>query len=107
MNELPNDLPPLPEPPDGCRWVYRGKGYESPLGLFAYKSSKGRWMFDSKALGDEWLTYAEAVPIQPADPLAEALEEIARQDVTEIALDPDWPRRIATTALSDHRARKG
>jgi hypothetical protein len=30
-----------------------------------------------------------------------ALNEIARQDVTEIALDPDWPRRIAKKAVEE------
>ncbi len=34
------------------------------------------------------------------DVVREALREIAEQDVTEIALDPDWPRRIAKAALS-------
>lgn len=39
-----------------------------------------------------------------ADKAEKALAEIAEQDVTEIALDPDWPRRIAAAAI---RARKG
>jgi hypothetical protein len=29
-----------------------------------------------------------------------ALKEIAAQDVTEVALDPGWPRRIAEAALA-------
>lgn len=31
----------------------------------------------------------------------EALKEIAEQDVVNIALDPDWPKRIAIHALHD------
>ena len=31
--------------------------------------------------------------------LRSALSEIANHDATEIALDPDWPRRVAAHAL--------
>jgi len=37
--------------------------------------------------------------LERVEKLETALREIASQDVTEIALDPDWPRRIATEAL--------
>lgn len=30
----------------------------------------------------------------------DALRQIAEQDVSEIALDPDWPRRMARAALA-------
>lgn len=33
------------------------------------------------------------------DGLRRALEEIAAQDAADIALDPDWPRRVALAAL--------
>ena len=32
--------------------------------------------------------------------LLRALQEIARQDVIEIALDPEWPQRIACAAIA-------
>jgi len=32
--------------------------------------------------------------------LEAALREIAEQDIVELNLDPDWPRRIARAALS-------
>lgn len=38
-------------------------------------------------------------PADAADPLRVALLEIAEQELVEIALDPDWPRRIAKAAL--------
>lgn len=34
------------------------------------------------------------------DGFRNALKEIAAQDVTEVALDPGWPRRIAEAALA-------
>jgi hypothetical protein len=34
------------------------------------------------------------------DGFRNALKEIAAQDVSEIALDPGWPRRIAEAALA-------
>ncbi len=36
--------------------------------------------------------------------MVEALEEIAGQDIVELNLDPDWPRRIARAALEKARS---
>jgi hypothetical protein len=53
----------------------------------------GKW--DLQELGP---LYAHPAPATVE--MREALREIAEQDVTEIALDPDWPRRIANAALA-------
>ena len=45
-----------------------------------------------------------AIAEQPDNIFKAALEEIEQQDPVEIALDPEWPQRIARNALSyrDH-----
>ena len=45
-------------------------------------------------------TKANARLIAAAPDLLEALQEIVSQDIAELALDPDWPRRIARAAIA-------
>lgn len=68
---FPPGLPPLPEPPAGHRWVYRGTGWENnykPARYIHWASPWTTWN-DSKLkygavpAGCESLHYAEAVPL--------------------------------------------
>ncbi len=52
------------------------------------------------AFVDKALTSPPAKPAPADDLLRKALKTIRDQDEHDIALDPDWPRRIAKAALS-------
>ena len=45
--------------------------------------------------------HAAADMALPADKLAEALRDIARQDPVEMALDPQWAARVARITLTE------
>lgn len=64
----PEGLPPLPEPPAGHRWVYRGKAWETTdARVLAYGYPGEPWRVKTeRAEGMESLHYAEAIPHAPA-----------------------------------------
>jgi len=52
------------------------------------------------------IAIVEATPDPLLEQMAEALREIRDADQTDMALDPEWPARIARAALSAYEARK-
>lgn len=73
--EIPAGLPPLPEPPAGCRWAYRRKGWEGQKGItFCHidPSYESKWIVktgDEKPNGIRNTYYVEAVKIdEPKEP---------------------------------------
>ena len=70
---LPDGLPPLPDPPAGHRWVYRGERWKSEgFAVIAYYDADygDSWKVERTiAIGAKGCHYAEAVPLDGA-PLA-------------------------------------
>ncbi|KRE07488.1 hypothetical protein ASE63_22580 [Bosea sp. Root381] len=70
-----------------------------------FKSYRHLAARDLARLNDAYDLLAALASPAPSETGREAaLREIADQDVTEIALDPDWPRRIASAALTKERS---
>ncbi len=64
---LPANLPEPPQPPDGMRWVYQGKGFKRGKGTsIAYCcESSTKWHTDDDYADGGSIHYLEAVPIEP------------------------------------------
>lgn len=63
--KIPSNLPPLPEPPAGHKWVYLGKGVvNEDEGVFLMKSLTMPLWIEVDCCGGLSTDYAEAVPIE-------------------------------------------
>lgn len=91
--DFPPGLPKLPEPPEGHKWVYRGKGWKAGYATFAAYASV-------EDLPECWVTgdaytkshdpnyhYAEAVPIEPVR------VPLTADDIPAVC----WVRQFGTT----------
>jgi hypothetical protein len=71
IDGMPWDLPAPPAPPEGHKWVHRGKGWGcAKTGLYAVYSPTGLWALVCTTGGFAHSHYLEAVPVEISFPPA-------------------------------------